>query len=81
MSDKRTLTCEEALRMLAEHLDGELDEPHQHDVEDHLRTCRSCYSRAEFERRLKAQVGELRAQAVQPGFEQRIRELIGRFSH
>lgn len=80
MSENRTMTCEEALRLLAEHLDGELDAGHQHEVEAHLRTCRSCFSRAEFERRLKAQIGTLREQPVQSGFESRVRALIGRFT-
>lgn len=80
MSTKREMTCEEALRLLAEHLDGELDAADARDVDEHIRTCRSCYSRAEFERRLKERVGALREQAVQPEFESRVRALIGRFT-
>jgi anti-sigma factor RsiW len=80
MTGTRVLTCDEALRMLADHLDRELDERSRDEVEQHLHTCRSCFSRAEFERRLKAQVGELRRTTVEPGFEQRIRALIGRFA-
>ena len=79
MSELRTLTCEEALRMLAEHLDGELHESHQNAMEAHLRTCRSCFSRAEFERRLKAQIGGLREKAVRSDFETAVRAMIGRF--
>jgi anti-sigma factor RsiW len=79
MSESTVLTCEEALRLLAEHLDGELDGARHADVDRHLHTCRSCFSRAEFERRLKAQVGALRTTPVQPAFEQRIRSLIGEF--
>lgn len=79
MSEAKIITCEEALRLLAEHLDGELDGAHRHEVEKHLSLCRSCFSRAEFERRLKSQLATLRQQPVQPSFEQRIRALIGRF--
>ncbi len=79
MSETKTITCEEALRLLAEHLDGELDGAHRHEVEKHLSLCRSCFSRAEFEQRLKSQLGTLRQQPVQSAFEERIRALIGQF--
>lgn len=73
-------SCEEAVRLLAEFLDGELAEDARDGVDRHLRTCRSCYSRAEFERRLKQQLAELHA--VEPGdeFELRMRMLMGSFS-
>jgi predicted anti-sigma-YlaC factor YlaD len=80
MSETNTITCEEALRLLAELLDGELEGTHGREVEGHLARCRSCYSRAEFERRLKSQVGTLREQPVPLTFEQRIRALIGQFA-
>jgi anti-sigma factor RsiW len=79
MSEK-IITCEEALRLLAAHLDGELEGARRHDVERHLELCRSCFSRAEFERRLKSQLAALRKQPVQPKFEARIRALISRFA-
>jgi hypothetical protein len=80
MSREMTTSCEEALRLLAAYLDGELDVAEGESVEHHLRLCRSCWSRAEFERRLKAQLGDLRREGVRPSFEQRIRELIAQFS-
>jgi anti-sigma factor (TIGR02949 family) len=47
------IECEKAIKMLLEYLDNELD-PHKHEVMDHhLHTCRSCYSRMEFEQKLK----------------------------
>lgn len=79
MSETKIITCEDALRSLAEHLDGELDGAHRHEVEKHLSLCRSCFSRAEFERRLKSQLGRLRQQPPHPTFEERIRALIGQF--
>jgi anti-sigma factor RsiW len=70
------LNCEEALRLLATYLDEELEPGSTREVTQHLDTCRSCYSRAEFERRLKGQLAELRQGPVDNGFEQRIRALI-----
>ena len=73
--------CEDALRLLAGYLDGELGLTEQESVEQHLNLCRSCWSRAEFERRLKAQLASLRQTEVPGAFEQRIRELIAQFVH
>jgi anti-sigma factor (TIGR02949 family) len=73
-------TCEEALRVLAAHLDGEIDIATGEQLERHLATCRSCYSRAEFEGRLKASIAELARKPVPPELAQRVRALIGRFS-
>lgn len=73
-------SCEDALRVLAAHLDGELG-PQTHDeVERHLATCRSCYSRAEFERRLKSQVAELGRQPVRPELSERVQKLMRNFT-
>lgn len=80
MSEDKIISCEEALRLLVEHLDGELDGTRRQEVDKHLSRCRSCFSRAEFERRLKSQLGELRQQSVLPAFEERIRALMGRYA-
>jgi anti-sigma factor RsiW len=80
MSETDAMTCEEALRLLAEHLDGELADAQNTAVEQHLARCRSCFSRAEFERRLKARLVTLRNQPLETTFEERIRSLIGQFT-
>ena len=80
MSTDETINCEEALRLLAEYLDGELHGGAHVGVEQHLKTCRSCFSRAEFERRLKAELSRLGADDVKPAFEQQIRHLISHFA-
>lgn len=72
-------SCDEALRRLAEYLDGELGADEAMTVSTHLQTCRSCYSRAEFEQLLKSRVAELRACEMEPEFELRIRTLISEF--
>jgi anti-sigma factor (TIGR02949 family) len=80
MSETTIISCEEALRLLAEHLDGELDDNRREEVAKHLSRCRSCFSRSEFEQRLKSQLGALRQQPVESAFEERIRALIGQFA-
>jgi predicted anti-sigma-YlaC factor YlaD len=79
MNGEAITSCEDALRLLAGYLDHELGATEHEVVEQHLRRCRSCWSRAEFERRLKVQLGDLRRAGVPPTFEQRIRELIAQF--
>ncbi|MGQ0639762.1 MAG: anti-sigma factor family protein [Gemmatimonadaceae bacterium] len=80
MSSSETINCEDALRLLAEYLDGELHGAAHANVEHHLETCRSCYSRGEFERRLKAQLSQIGRDDVRPSFEEHIRQLIGQFT-
>lgn len=78
MTRDENIACEEALRRLATFLDGELEEQESAEIRRHLEICRSCYSRAEFERRLKKKIqGELRRSTVPNEFEARIRELLG----
>jgi len=77
MTDHDVMRCEEALRLLALYLDHELNEHDGSAVERHLATCRSCFSRAEFERRLRGQLTALRIAEVPATLDRRIRNLIG----
>ncbi len=80
MSDLKPINCDEALRLLAAFLDHELHVDERESVERHLEICRSCFSRAEFERRLKGEMTRLGREEVPPGFEERVRRLLGSFS-
>jgi anti-sigma factor RsiW len=80
MTHGEPLTCEEAVRLLAQYLDGELPNAEQDSIEHHLERCRSCYARSEFERRLKAELKQLGRDDVDPPFERRIRQLIRTFT-
>jgi anti-sigma factor (TIGR02949 family) len=80
MDDIRGIDCEEALRRLFDYLDAELrGEPHRV-MEQHLARCRTCFSRLEFERRLKAHVRELGTEQVPAELANRIRKVLDRFS-
>lgn len=80
MSPSEIRSCEDALRLLATHIDRELP-PHTHEqVQDHLETCRSCYSRSEFEKRLKENLAELGSEPVRPEFADRLQSLIRDFT-
>lgn len=76
MSRPDPLSCEEALRRLAQYLDRELDAEENERVAGHLALCRRCFSRAEFERRLRERLAALRRRAVDPALKERIRALV-----
>lgn len=79
MSDIKEIGCEQALARLFDYLDRELDATRHAEMERHLHTCRACYSRAEFEKRLKGKLGALGEEQTPPEFEQRIHGLLRRF--
>lgn len=76
MTSQEIQNCEDALRVLAQHLDHELDPNVDRQLLEHLDSCRSCYSRAEFDRRLKAQVRDLGREEVPPTVVDRVHALL-----
>lgn len=73
------ITCEEAISKLLEYLDHELDESSQQQMERHLETCRACFSRAEFERRLRQRVAEAGRTESPESLRVRVRALMDEF--
>lgn len=76
---KPTVSCEEVLRHLVAYLDRETDAHTTADIARHLEECRGCFSRAEFERRLKAQVRAAGSRAAPERLRARIRKLVDKF--
>jgi len=79
MTEPHVIDCEEALRRLFGYLDSELHDELRREMEQHLERCRSCFSRVEFEKRLKAHIAELRQEPVSSDLEQRVRSLLDTF--
>ena len=79
MNDIHPIDCEEALRRLFEYLDAELRGQPQREMEHHLERCRTCFSRLEFEQRLKAHIRELGSEPVPPELVRRIRDAFDSF--
>lgn len=75
MTQHPLINCEEALARMVEFIDHELTPAERDAMEHHLHTCRSCFSRAEFERRLKKKLARLR-DAAEPAARERIEKLI-----
>ena len=79
MSEMDDMGCELALKRLLEFIDHELSDSEHDSVERHLRTCRSCFSRMEFENRLKQRLSALSTEDVPSTSRDRVRKLIKRF--
>lgn len=73
------LECEVAVAKLLEFLDGELDEIARRGIERHLETCRECFDRAEFERRLRERIARTAVVPAPESFRRRVRALIETF--
>lgn len=79
MSEKRTLRCEEVLEHLFAYVDQELDSAKKAEIDQHMEQCRGCYSRAEFEKRLKERIMETGSSEAPDRVRQRMRLLIEKF--
>ena len=76
---KHEIECEQALRQIFEYVDHELGEAERATMERHLHTCQSCYSRAEFEARLKVKLGKLKKDDPDATVHERIKSLLKSF--
>ncbi len=77
---KKKMDCEEAIRHLLEFLDHELDAIKHSELETHLHTCRSCYSRMEFEKRLKKMVKDAKEVSASDTLRARIKKISTTFN-
>ena len=73
------IDCKEVVKKLFEYLDGELDENTHADIEHHMHSCRSCFSRAEFEAELKKKVKANAEEKAPDELKNRIDKLVGNF--
>ncbi len=74
------MNCEQALQKLSEYLDRELDLETSETVAQHLAACRQCFSRAEFERRLRQLVRRSsEGEQAPPELQERLRRLLRLF--
>jgi anti-sigma factor (TIGR02949 family) len=79
MSETHDMDCEQALKRLVEFVDGELPHSEHDSVEQHLRICRNCCSRMEFETRLKERLSALSTKDAPSKTRDRVRDLIKKF--
>ena len=79
MSRSDDIGCQQALERLWDFVDHELSENQIEKMERHLRACRACFSRVEFEARLKQRLADLSSDETSTKARDRIREIIKGF--
>lgn len=76
---RKPIDCEQALRQVFDYIDHELH-AHDHDaMQAHLETCRSCFSRVEFERRLKGKLTDLGEDEPSATLSDRVKSMLKTF--
>ncbi|WP_290637361.1 mycothiol system anti-sigma-R factor [Aquisalimonas sp.] len=73
------LTCEEVLEQLFAYLDEELDDARLAAIDRHLERCRDCFTRAEFEKRLRARVHRTGTAPAPERLRQRLKKVLDRY--
>jgi anti-sigma factor (TIGR02949 family) len=73
---QQKIDCEQALKQILAYVDRELGDDDREAMRGHLHTCKSCFSRMEFERLLKGKVGALRDQPASPTMSKRVKALL-----
>lgn len=77
--DVKELECEEAIRMVLEYLDNELEHRDHDALENHIHKCRACFTRVEFEKRLKGMVKDTPDEKAPENLITRIKKLSDNF--
>lgn len=75
----RKMSCAEVLSELYAYLDKEVDAPTEEDINDHLQDCRECFSRSEFEKKLRQRIAQTGSVATPEDVQERLKSLIKRF--
>lgn len=74
------IRCEEVIEQLFRYLDREVDDATNERIREHMARCRDCFSRAEFERRLRERLRETVAhEKAPPRLQQRLQRLMKSF--
>lgn len=77
--DVKEIECEEAIRMVLEYLDNELEHRDHDALENHIHKCRACFTRVEFEKRLKGMVNEVPEDEAPKSLVDKIKLLSNKF--
>lgn len=76
---EREIDCEQALKQIFEFIDHELHDADHQVMHRHLEKCKSCFSRVEFERRLKEKLRALRDEKATEKVSERVKGLLKSF--
>lgn len=73
------ISCEEAVELIAMLLDESAGDLERAALDDHLRTCRHCFNRLEFEQLLKSRLAGMKKDVRSPQLEEHIHRLLSAF--
>ncbi len=73
------ISCEDVLKHLVDYLHGEVDEAKFSEIEKHLDSCRSCFSRSEFEEVLKGRIKDDAQETAPEVLQDRLKPLMDKF--
>jgi anti-sigma factor (TIGR02949 family) len=73
------MKCEDVLRQLLAYLDREVDAQTSELIDRHLQACRGCFSRAAFERKLKAHLSGTKEKPAPARLRARVKDILGKF--
>lgn len=76
---KPGISCEEVLRQLLAYLDRDVDAHTAALIDRHLEACRGCFSRADFERKLKAHLQGAGEKPAPGRLRARIKDIVDKF--
>lgn len=81
MSDKNPsiISCTDVLSKLYAFLDGEIDDLTETEIEHHLHHCRECFSRVDFEKKLKSKVRSTDTLETPPDVQARLQDIMRKF--
>ncbi len=75
----KAMTCEQAIKLVFRYIDDELGGKQRGELDQHLKTCRHCFDRVEFETRLKSRLRSLKVGTVSDDLRRRINSLLEQF--
>ncbi len=78
-AEHTSISCEEVIAHLFAYLDNEADPERRTYIERHIEECRACFSRAEFEKALRAKVRQLGDKEAPATLRQRVKALLDQF--
>lgn len=78
----KKITCLEAVKRMFELTGGQLSPAKKKELDEHIKTCRECCDRLEFEKLLKEKLRKSDQEKKLPAtFKKRIDKLLKNFSH
>jgi hypothetical protein len=75
----KSISCEEALKRVFDYIDDHLQGQSRAELEHHLKMCRHCFDRVEFEKLLKSRLSKLKVEAHSETLRKRIDALLEQF--